>query len=172
MNTTFTPTGLDALPPAEVARKPESVGVAKAGMDTFNVFVLAVLAGAFIALGGIFATTVAAGASRLPFGVVRLLAGLAFTLGLILVIVAGAELFTGNALIVMAWASRRVTWRPAPQLAPRLGSGTSRGPRRQVLVFLSESPRSAMGVSACRARDRGGEAEPRVRPGDRPGRSS
>ena len=109
MSQPFTPTGLDALPPAEVARKAESVGVAKAGMDTFSVFVLAVLAGAFIALGAIFATTVAAGAGDLPYGVVRLLAGLAFTLGLVLVVVAGAELFTGNNLIVMAWASRRVS---------------------------------------------------------------
>ncbi len=104
----FTPTGLDALPPAEVALKAETVGVTKAGMATFDVFVLAVLAGAFIALGAIFATTVTAGAADLPYGVVRLVAGLVFTLGLILVIVAGAELFTGNNLIVMAWASRRV----------------------------------------------------------------
>ena len=105
----FTPTGLDALPPAEVARKAESVGVTKAGMATFELFVLAVLAGAFIALGAIFATTITAGGADLPYGVVRLLAGLVFTLGLILVVVAGAELFTGNNLIVMAWASRRVS---------------------------------------------------------------
>jgi formate/nitrite transporter len=104
----FTPTGLDALPPAEVARKAENVGVTKAGMARFDVFVLSVLAGAFIALGAIFATTVSAGGAELPYGVVRLLAGLVFTLGLILVVVAGAELFTGNNLIVMAWASRRV----------------------------------------------------------------
>jgi formate/nitrite transporter len=104
----FTPTGLDALPPAEVARKAESVGVTKSGMPTFDVFVLSVLAGSFIALGAIFATTVLAGGSELPYGVLRLLAGLVFTLGLILVVVAGAELFTGNNLIVMAWASRRV----------------------------------------------------------------
>jgi formate transporter len=104
----FTPTGLDALPPAEVALKAENVGVTKAGMATFDVFVLAVLAGSFIALGAIFATTVTAGAAGLPYGVVRLLAGLVFTLGLILVVVAGAELFTGNNLIVMAWASKRV----------------------------------------------------------------
>ncbi|HSI97339.1 MAG TPA: formate/nitrite family transporter [Gaiellaceae bacterium] len=105
----FTPGGLDALPPAEVARKASTVGVSKAGMETANVFVLSVLAGAFIALGAIFATTVAAGGGELPYGVVRLLAGLVFTLGLILVIVAGAELFTGNNLIVMAWASREVS---------------------------------------------------------------
>jgi formate transporter len=104
----FTPTGLDALPPAQVAKKAETVGLTKAGMATFDVFVLSVLAGAFIALGAIFATTVVAGGAELPYGVVRLLAGLTFTLGLVLVVVAGAELFTGNNLIVMAWASRRV----------------------------------------------------------------
>ncbi len=106
---TFTPAGLDALPPVEVARKAENVGVAKAGMSAANVFALSILAGAFIALGAIFATTTMAGGGDLPYGVVRLLGGLTFTLGLILVIVAGAELFTGNNLIVMAWASRRVS---------------------------------------------------------------
>jgi formate transporter len=104
----FTPTGLDALPPAEVARKAENVGATKAAMATFEVFVLSVLAGSFIALGAIFSTTVVAGGAELPYGVVRLLAGLVFSLGLILVVIAGAELFTGNNLIVMAWASRRV----------------------------------------------------------------
>ena len=73
-------------------------------------FALAVLAGAFIALGAMFATTVVAGAGDvLPFGVTRLLAGLVFCLGLILVVVAGAELFTGNNLIAMAWAGRKIT---------------------------------------------------------------
>ena len=104
----FTPAGLDALPPLEMARKAEQVGVVKAGMSTANTFALSVLAGAFIALGAIFATTVTAGGGDIPFGVVRLLGGVAFSLGLILVVVAGAELFTGNNLIVMAWASRRV----------------------------------------------------------------
>jgi len=105
----FTPGGLDALPPAEVARKATAVGVTKARMETAGVFILSVLAGAFIAMGAIFSTTVAAGGGELPYGVVRLLAGLVFTLGLILVVVAGAELFTGNNLIVMAWASRQVS---------------------------------------------------------------
>jgi formate/nitrite transporter len=104
----FTPGGLDALPPAEMARRAEQVGVVKAGMSTANTFALSVLAGAFIALGAIFATTVTAGGSGVPFGILRLVGGIAFSLGLILVIVAGAELFTGNNLIVMAWASRRV----------------------------------------------------------------
>ncbi len=78
-------------------------------MSALDVFVLAVLAGAFIALGAAFATTVGSGGGDVPYGVLRLLVGLAFTLGLILVVVAGAELFTGNNLIVMAWASRRVS---------------------------------------------------------------
>ena len=78
-------------------------------MPAATVFALAVLAGAFIALGAIFATTVAADGSDLPYGLIRLLTGVAFSLGLILVVVAGAELFTGNNLIVMAWASRRVS---------------------------------------------------------------
>jgi formate transporter len=105
----FPVAGLDNLPPPEIARKAETVGQTKAAMPTTTVFALAILAGAFIALGAIFSTTVAAGGSDLPYGVARLLAGLAFTLGLILVVLAGAELFTGNNLIVMAWASRRIT---------------------------------------------------------------
>jgi formate transporter len=87
------------------------VGVIKARLPALDLFVLGVLAGAFIGLGAAFATTVGTGAADMPYGVARLLVGLAFTLGLILVVVAGAELFTGNNLIVMAWASRRVsTW--------------------------------------------------------------
>ena len=96
----LTPVGLDALPPPEMARKAEQVGVAKAGIDTATTFALSVLAGAFIAMGAVFATTTTAGGGDLPYGVVRLLGGLTFSLGLILVIVAGAELFTGNNLIV------------------------------------------------------------------------
>ena len=103
------PASLDMLPPAEVARKAESVGVTKASMPALDVFVLAVLAGAFIALGAVFATTVLSEGGELPYGVARLLAGLVFSLGLVLVVVAGAELFTGNNLVAMAWASRRVS---------------------------------------------------------------
>jgi formate transporter len=102
---------LDAPPPPEMAKKAEQVGAAKAGLDAATTFALAVLAGAFIALGAAFATTTLAGSSELPYGVARLLGGLTFSLGLILVVVAGAELFTGNNLIVMAWASRRVSGR-------------------------------------------------------------
>ncbi len=101
---------IDALLPAEMAKRAEYIGVSKAEAPTLKVFFLAVLAGAFIGLGAIFATTVSAGTTGvLPFGVARLLTGLVFCLGLILVIVGGAELFTGNNLIVMAWAGRKVT---------------------------------------------------------------
>ena len=74
----------DALPPREMAHKAEQVGVAKVGMSAADTFALAVLAGAFIAMGAMFATTVTAGGAALPYGVSRLLGGLAFTLGLIL----------------------------------------------------------------------------------------
>lgn len=101
---------MDALLPAEVAAKSEAIGVAKARLDALSMFLLAVLAGAFIALGAIFAITVITGASGvLPYGVTKLLAGTVFSVGLILVVVGGAELFTGNNLIVMAWASGKVT---------------------------------------------------------------
>ncbi len=100
---------LDALPPPAVARKAEEVGCAKAALGALDTFVLAGLAGAFIALGAVFATTTLAGSTALPYGVARLLAGLVFSLGLVLVVLAGAELFTGNNLVVMAWASRRVS---------------------------------------------------------------
>ncbi|MDT8897493.1 MAG: formate transporter FocA [Thermanaerothrix sp.] len=99
---------IDALMPPEMAQKAEAIGVKKANLDFWSMLALSVLAGAFIALGAIFATTVSAG-STLPYGVTRLLTGLVFTLGLILVIVGGAELFTGNNLIIMAFTSGKVT---------------------------------------------------------------
>lgn len=101
---------IDALIPVEMAKKAENAGVAKANLGIFRMFALAVLAGAFIAMGAVFATIATTGAAGvLPFGVVRLLAGLAFCLGLILVVGAGAELFTGNNLIVMAWADHKIS---------------------------------------------------------------
>ncbi|MGD2078560.1 MAG: formate transporter FocA [Chloroflexota bacterium] len=112
---------IDALLPSEMAVRAEKVGVSKAGMGLFTLFALGVLAGIFIALGAIFATTVTAPtlakdpatgailATWLPFGIGKLIGGLSFCLGLILVVVAGAELFTGNNLIIMAWANKRIS---------------------------------------------------------------
>jgi formate transporter len=100
----------DAYPPPEIARSVERLGVSKARADTTTVLVLAVLAGAFISLAALLFTVVTTGSS-LGFGPTRVLGGLSFCLGLILVVVAGAELFTGNNLIAMAWASRLITTR-------------------------------------------------------------
>lgn len=100
---------LDALLPQEMALKAEDIGVKKANLGPRQMIALGIMAGAFIALGSIFATTVAADSSSLPYGVARMLIGFVFSLGLILVILGGAELFTGNNLIIMAWASRRIT---------------------------------------------------------------
>ncbi len=99
----------DAILPPNMAAKAENAGITKANLPAMPMFGLAALAGAFIGLGAIFATTITTGGSELPFGVTKLLGGLVFCLGLILVVVAGAELFTGNNLIVMAWASGKVT---------------------------------------------------------------
>jgi len=100
----------DAYAQAALAERVESAGVAKAGLATVPTLVLGVLAGAFIALGAVFYAVVMT-ANGLGFGPGRLLGGLAFSLGLILVIVGGAELFTGNSLIVFAWADRKISAR-------------------------------------------------------------
>ena len=101
---------IDALLPQEMATRSEYLGERKADMSFQTMFSLAILAGIFIGLGAMFATTAAAGtAGVLPYGVVRVFTGIVFCLGLVLVIVGGAELFTGNNLIVMAWASGKVS---------------------------------------------------------------
>lgn len=108
--TTIPEPSFDALLPPAMAVKAEQVGVNKSRLEPANTFLLAILAGAFIALGAVFSTIITTGAAGvLPYGVTRLLGGLVFCLGLILVVVAGAELFTGNNLIIMAWASGKVT---------------------------------------------------------------
>ena len=105
-------------------RERKNLGVSKVEMPFLKMFMLAIMAGAFIALGAIFATTVGAGSiavmspdgavafsTGLPYGVIRLLMGVVFSLGLILVVVGGAELFTGNSLIVIVWANGKVKGR-------------------------------------------------------------
>jgi formate/nitrite transporter len=99
--------GMDAFAPAEIARLVESRGVAKARAPLLGTLVLGILAGAFIALGAILSTVVSA-ESELGFGITRWLAGIGFSLGLVLVVVGGAELFTGNNLIVMSVVSGHV----------------------------------------------------------------
>lgn len=91
----------DAYKPKEMAALVEQAGVAKAALPAAQMFVLAMLAGAFIGFGAAAYTMVMTGA-ELGFGPARFLGGVVFSLGLVLVIVGGAELFTGNALMVMA----------------------------------------------------------------------
>jgi formate transporter len=110
---TAAPTGVspspqDAYPPAQVALLVEQVGVKKATLPALPTVALGLLAGAFIAFGAMFSTLVMTD-NPLGLGPGRLLGGLAFSLGLILVVVGGAELFTGNNLVVMAWAARKIT---------------------------------------------------------------
>jgi formate transporter FocA len=101
---------IDAPLPPAMAEKAEQLGIKKAQADFWTLAVLGVLAGAFIAMGAIFSTTTTAGlAGIVPYGLVRLVSGLTFSLGLILVIVGGAELFTGNMLVVMAFANRKIS---------------------------------------------------------------
>ena len=100
--------GADAYAPRQIADRVRDVGVAKARLPMASLLLLGVLAGAFIGLGALMFTLVASDAS-LGFAAQRLLGGLVFSLGLLLVVVAGAELFTGNNLIVMAWASGLVS---------------------------------------------------------------
>lgn len=147
-----TPDRLDALVPAAMARQAEDVGVQKASMDALTTFALAVLAGAFIALGGVFSTTALAGAGMAPWGPIRVLAGVAFSLGLVLVVVGGAELFTGNNLIAMAWAGGRISGRAVGRNWGIVYAGNFVGATATAfVVFLSGTYRlgdGAFGVAA------------------------
>ncbi len=100
--------GVDAFSPREIARLVETRGVAKANAPNVTTLVLGILAGAFIALGAVLSTIISTDSS-LGYGLTRWAAGLGFSLGLVLVVVAGAELFTGNNLVLMSWVSRRIT---------------------------------------------------------------
>jgi len=100
--------GFDAFSPKEIAQKVEDVGATKARLPLRSMLMLGILAGAFIGLGALYYVIVRSDAS-LSAAIKQILGGMAFALGLILVVVAGAELFTGNNLLVMAWADRKIT---------------------------------------------------------------
>lgn len=142
---------LDALLPDAVARRAEDAGVAKAKRDTMQLLALSVLAGAFIAFGAMLATIALSGADgAVPFGIARIVAGFAFSLGLILVVVGGAELFTGDMLMVMAWASRRLSFAKMLRVWAVVYAGNMIGALgTAVLVFLSGH--HAMGKGAVGA---------------------
>lgn len=110
MDANKAPQGADALLPKEMAEKAERIGADKTRLPVLSLLTLAVLAGAFIAFGSLFSTiAISATDNHLTFGLVRVVAGLTFSLGLILVVVGGAELFTGNNLMVMAWAGGKIS---------------------------------------------------------------
>ncbi|OUR70806.1 formate transporter FocA [Methylophaga sp. 41_12_T18] len=98
----------DAFTPAQVAQKVKTLGVSKAETPFLPLIVLSLMAGAFISFGAMYYTVVMTNPSE-AYGAAKMLGGFAFSLGFILVVIAGAELFTGNNLIVMAWARKRVT---------------------------------------------------------------
>jgi formate transporter len=101
---------LQAYSPAEIKEAVEKVGVKKANLPFLASFMLAIVAGGGVGFGALYYTIVASDPA-LSFATVRVVGGLVFTLGLALVLVGGAELFTGNNLIVMAWASGKVSTR-------------------------------------------------------------
>lgn len=104
------PLGIDAYSPKEIAERVESIGVAKARQPLLSTAMLGLLAGAFIGLGALYFVIVVSDAG-MGFAASRVLGGVCFSLGLLLVVVAGAELFTGNNLLVMAWADGKLsTW--------------------------------------------------------------
>lgn len=100
----------DALVPADVARRLEAANVKRAVLPLWSLIVLGVLGGIYIAFGGALATLAITDTS-LGFGLGRLAAGVAFSLGLILLVIAGGGLFTGNNLMIVALASGKVSWR-------------------------------------------------------------
>jgi formate transporter len=123
-------TPFDAFTPQQITLQIESAGVRKAQLPALQTLMLGALAGAFIAFGAMLFTVVVTG-SELGYGPTRQLGGLAFSMGLILVVIGGAELFTGNNLIVMAWADRRI--------------GTLALLRNWTLVYVS----NFLGAAAC-----------------------
>ncbi|KKO20669.1 MAG: nitrite/formate transporter [Candidatus Brocadia sp.] len=101
---------IDAYSPPQIAERIDTIATVKASIDTTKTFLLGILAGAYIAFGAQFATLVTCD-STLHYGLTALVAGIVFSLGLILVVIASAELFTGNTLIIMGYVSRRINTR-------------------------------------------------------------
>ena len=100
--------GFDAYSPKEIAARVQRAGVAKARLPLLQTVMLGVLAGAFIGLGAMFYTLVVSDTS-LSYSTARVIGGVCFSMGLLFVVVAGAELFTGNNLLAMAWAEGSIS---------------------------------------------------------------
>ncbi len=102
--------GFDAFSPKEIAARVETIGVVKARLPLLSMLMMSILAGAFVGLGALYFVLVKSDPT-LGFALSQLLGGIVFSLGLFLVTVAGAELFTGNNLLVMAWADKKISTR-------------------------------------------------------------
>ena len=150
--------GFDAYSPAQIAERVQQVCVIKARMPALTMLLLAVLAGAFIGLGALYFTLVISD-HGLGFAAGRVLGGVCFSLGLLLVVVAGAELFTGNNLLAMAWAEGCLSTRDVLRDWLIVGIGNCIGAGAlAVLVFLSghaalnqgEIARTAVQIAAAK----------------------
>ncbi|MCU5775021.1 formate transporter FocA [Erwiniaceae bacterium BAC15a-03b] len=100
----------DLLLPAAMAKVAEEAGVYKATKHPLTTFFLAITAGVFISIAFVFYITATTGTGAVPYGLAKLVGGICFSLGLMLVVVCGADLFTSTVLIVVAKASGRITW--------------------------------------------------------------
>ena len=141
--------GFDAYSPKEIAERVETVGVAKAFLPLLSMLMLGVLAGAFIGLGTLYFVLIKSDAS-LGFAATQLLGGFGFSLGLILVVVAGAELFTGNNLLAMAWADGKIsTFDLLKNWVLICGANFIGAAGLAVLVFLSGHPEMNSGEIAA-----------------------
>jgi formate/nitrite transporter len=149
----------DVQPPKSIAKTARRKGVTKANLSWPVLCVLGVLAGAYIAFGSLFFLLTQAGASGVvPYGVAQLLGGIVFSLGLILVLLAGAELFTGNTLLVVAWAEGRAGFTPVVQaLAIAYGANFLGSILIVLLAFgagLHAAGDGAVGAAALRVAER------------------
>ena len=104
------PVSVDPFAPGDIARRLEAANVARAGLSVRSLLLLGLVGGIYISFGGALATLVLTDSS-LGYGLGRLAAGLAFSLGLIMLVLAGGELFTGNNLMVLAFAGRKISGR-------------------------------------------------------------
>ncbi|HBV91106.1 formate transporter FocA [Pantoea sp. B550] len=98
------------LLPAAMAKVAEDAGIYKATKHPFTTFFLAINAGVFISIAFVFYITATTGSGAMPYGIAKLIGGICFSLGLMLVVVCGADLFTSTVLIVVAKASGRISW--------------------------------------------------------------
>jgi len=105
------PTLEDKAPGTIAETVAQTVGVAKATSPWLTVFVLGILAGSYIAFGGLLSTTVTFdAAAKWGIGFTKILGGAAFSVGLMLVVIAGAELFTGNNLMISSVMIKQITF--------------------------------------------------------------